>query len=155
MRTMRIKDSANEVLRSLAVAALVLGLVGCAHPGPVPLFPEMTAEEFQAMTERAFQMERQADLVIDFETPNELRLLLKEQSDAVSTTEQGLAVAIAKANSKKDLAVVTLGKRVRYQYDEPELGKKVDEIEGVLKAQGFKKIVFQLASASGRPIYRE
>lgn len=115
----------------------------------------MTEEEFQAMTERAFQMARQADLVIDFHWLSEISLRAKEQSDAILTTEQGLVAAIAKANPNKELVVVVLGKLMRYQYDEPELGKKVDEIEAVLKAQGFKKVVFQLASASGRPIYRE
>ena len=145
----------TTVPKLLSVAALVLCLVGCAHPGPVVLYPEMTEEEFQAMTERAFQMARQADLVIYFERSDRIRLWMSGQQDLIPTTEQGLAAAIAKANPKKELAVVILGKPIRFYYNEPELGKKVDEIEAVLQAQGFKKIVFQLASGSGRPIYRE
>jgi hypothetical protein len=44
---------------------------------------------------------------------------------------------------------------VRHPFDDSRLREKVDEIEAVVKAQGFKRVVLQLASAGGRPIYRE
>ena len=145
----------TTVPKLLSVAALVLCLVGCVHPGPVVLYREMTLEESQAETKRASQMEDQADLVIDFERPDELSLRTKGQADSIATTERGLAEAIAAVNPQKDLAVVILRKPIRFRYEEPELAKKADEIQAVAQAQGFKRVVFQFSSASGRFFYRE
>ena len=100
-------------------------------------------------------MEREADLVIDFERPDQIRLRTSGHADSTSTTEQDLAAAIATVNPKKGLAVVILGKPMRHQFDEPELGMKVVEIQAALQAQGFKRIVFLIAAASGQFFYRE
>jgi len=109
----------------------------------------------RAESDRAFLVEREADLIIDFERPDRIRVWTSEWADSTSTTEQDMAAALAIANPKKDLAVVILGKPMRHQFHEPELGMKVDEIQATVRAQGFKKIVFLIAAASGRFFYRE
>ena len=143
------------VLQPLSVAVLLAGLVGCTHPRPVAAKRVWTPEKIRAESDRAFLVEREADLVIDFERPDRIRLWTSEKADSTSTIEQDMAAAIATANPKKDLAVVILGKPMRHQFDEPELGMKVDEIQAAVQAQGFKRIVYLIAAASGQFFYRE
>lgn len=100
-------------------------------------------------------MERRADVVIDYEWLDRIRLSTPGQTALISATDDTLAAAIAGATPKRELAVVIIGKPVRYAFQEPRLREKVDAIEAVVKAQGFTRVVFQLASATGRPIYRE
>ena len=145
----------TTVLQPLSVAVLLAGLVGCTHPRPIAAKRVWTPEEIRAESDRAFLVEREADLVIDFERPDQIRLRTSGHADSTSTTEQDLAAAIATVNPKKGLAVVILGKPMRHQFDEPELGMKVVEIQAALQAQGFKRIVFLIAAASGQSFYRE
>ena len=54
---------------------------------------------------------------------------------------------------KRELAVVIIGKPVRHEFPEPRLRAKVESMELILRAQGFARVVFQLATATGRSIY--
>jgi hypothetical protein len=138
-----------------ASAAFCLGLTGCAHCPDVTKSNQQSYERMQAETERAFELERSADLVIDYERPDGIRLWTPPQSAYISANDETLAAAISNTTAKRGLAVVIIGKPVRHAFPEPQLRSKVDAIESVVRAQGFARIVFQLASASGRPIYRE
>ena len=46
-----------------------------------------------------------------------------------------------------------IGKPVRHEFPEPRLRAKVESMELILRAQGFARVVFQLATATGRSIY--
>ena len=109
----------------------------------------------QAETERAFELERRADLVIDYERSDSIRLWTPGQTAHISATDQTRATTIAGATSRRELAVVIIGKAMRYEFPEPQLRAKVDLIGSVVRAQGFARVVFQLASSTGRPIYCE
>jgi hypothetical protein len=111
-------------------------------------------------TDRAFEQERQADLVIDYESSDRIWLTLPAEirRNEGECADETLAQEIAGlALKKRALAVVVIGKPVRYQFAGKDelLRAKVDAIEAVVKGQGFKRVIFQLASATGRPIYRE
>lgn len=140
---------------AIALVAFCLGLTGCAHRPDVASSNQQSYERMQAETERALELERSADLVIDYERPDGIRLWTPPESTYIGANEETLVAAISSTPAKRGLAVVIIGKPVRYAFPEPQLGSKVDAIESVVRAQGFARIVFQLASASGRPIYRE
>lgn len=109
----------------------------------------------QAETERAFELERRADVIIDYEWLDRIRLWTPGQAAFLSATDDTLAVAIGRVTSKRELAVVIIGKPIRHGFPEPRLCTKVDAIEAVVKGLGFTRVVFHLAAAEGRPIYRE
>lgn len=136
-------------------AAFCLALTGCARRPDVGTSNQQSYERVQGETKRALELERRADLVIDYERPDRIRLWTPPQTTYISATDETLAAAISSATTKRELAVVIIGKPVRYAFPEPQLRGKVDAIESAVRAQGFARIVFQLASASGRPIYRE
>ncbi len=46
-----------------------------------------------------------------------------------------------------------IGKPVRHEFPEPRLRAKVESMELILIEQGFARVVFQLATATGRSIY--
>jgi hypothetical protein len=48
---------------------------------------------------------------------------------------------------------VIIGKPVRHEFPEPRLRAKVESMELILIEQGFARVVFQLATATGRSIY--
>ncbi len=140
---------------ALLFTAFLLALSGCAHRPDTGTSSQQSFEQMQAETARAFELERRADVVIDYERSDSIWLWIPGQIEHVSATDQTLAAAIASATSKRELAVVIIGKPVRYEFPEPQLRAKVDAIETIVRAQGFTRVVFQLASATGRPIYRE
>ena len=140
---------------TLFFTVLILALGGCAHCSNTGTSNQQSFEQMQAETERAFELERRADVVIDYQGSGDIRLWIPGQTACIRATDQTLAPAIASATSKRELAVVIIGKPVRYAFPEPQLRVKADAIEAIVKAQGFTRVVFQLASATGRPIYRE
>lgn len=139
---------------TLLFTVLFLALNGCSHRPDPGTSSQQSFERMQAETERAFELERCADVVIDYESSDNIRLWIPGQTAQNSATDQTLAVAIASATVKRELAVVIIGKPVRYEFPEPQLRAKVDAIEAVVSAQGFTRVVIQLASATGRSIYR-
>jgi hypothetical protein len=111
-------------------------------------------EQEYTETERAFAMEREADVVINYELPKDIRIRTAGRQLAIMTTHNELGAAIAGATDKREFVVIIMGKRVRL-LSGARFRSEVDEIEKILRAQGFKRMVFQLAAAMGRPIYRE
>jgi hypothetical protein len=94
------------------------------------------------------------DRVIDYERPDSIRLWTPGQTARITATDQTLATAIASATSpKRELAVVIIGKPVCHEFPEPRLRAKVESMELILIEQGCARVVFQLATATGRSIY--
>lgn len=137
--------------------AVILALspisAGCAHRSVGLASNQTSFKKMRAETKQAFEQERLADVVIHFEHPDEIRIWTPHQSTNISTIEPALAAAIPTMTSERSLAVVIIGKSVRQAYPEIQFENKLDEIQAVLMAHGFERIVFQLSSASGRVIY--
>lgn len=93
------------------------------------------------------------DRVIDCERPDGIRLGTPGQTARITATDQTLATAIAIVTPKRELAVVIIGKPVRHEFPEPRLRAKVESMELILREQGCARVVFQLATATGRSIY--
>ncbi len=64
-----------------------------------------------------------------------------------------LATAIASVTPKPELVVVIFGRPLCHEFPEPWLRAKVESMEVILRAQGFARVVFQLATATGRSIH--
>jgi hypothetical protein len=121
----------------LALALLCLAVVGCACRSANTAsnsdeYDEMRVRAFEMG--RAFEMEHQASLVIDYERPDGILLRIPGQTELITTSDEDLADAIRRATPKRDYAVVIIGKPVRYEFPEPHLKVKVDQIEAVLKS---------------------
>ena len=63
------------------------------------------------------------------------------------------ATAIASVTPKPELVVVIFGRPLCHEFPEPWLRAKVESMEVILRAQGFARVVFQLATATGRSIH--
>jgi hypothetical protein len=140
---------------TFVLAAFSLAWSGCSHRPNTAAFSQQSFELMRAETERAFELERRADVVVDYERSDGIRVWTPGQTAHISATDHTLATAIASATPNRELAVIIIGTPVRYEFPEPQLRTKVDSIEAVVRAQGFTRVVFQLASATGRPMYRE
>lgn len=145
----------GDMTRIALITLLCLALNGYAQRSVSVASNQQSVEEMEAETQRAFELERRADLVIDYERLDRIRLRTSARTEPISATDETLAAAIASISSKRELAVIIIGKPVQYEFPDPQLRKKVDSIEAVVRARGFTRIVFQLASAEGRSIYRE
>ena len=128
---------------------------GCAHRSDTITSNQRAYEKMEAETERAIELERRADVVVDYEGADRIRLWTPGQAAYISATDETLAAALAGATLKRELALVIIGPPVRHAFSEQQLRTKVDSIEAILKGQGFSRVVFHLASAFGRTIYRE
>jgi len=111
-------------------------------------------EKRNAEMERAFQIMNSADVVVEYESPSRIFLRPHGGKNSACVAHDQMSTTIAGATDKREMAVVIMGKPMRMHSDET-FRKEVDEIERLIKAQGFKRVVFMLASAFGMPIYRE
>ncbi len=103
-------------------------------------------EDFAAVTERAFEQERQADLVVFIHTPTDIDVRARDRHVRL-TFEEFVARADGLTRERR-LAVLIRGKR--------DAGPDVDEgVERALRRAGFAKVVVQQAHSRGRPILRE
>jgi hypothetical protein len=131
---------------------------GCAHRSASVTSRHQSLDEMLVESDRAFGLEIRADVVIDYERPDDIRVRSFARSGGfISATDETLAAAIARITNKRQFAVVIIGKSVCHDFSEPQLCAKVDSIEAVVRALGFTRVVFQLASATSRPfpVYRE
>jgi len=149
-RRLSVGDMTRIASITLLLAALSLSSSGCAHRPNTDTSSSQSFEQMRAETERAFELERRADVVIDYERSDCIRLWTPGQTAHISATDKTLATAIASATSKRELALVIIGKPVRHEFPEPELRAKVDKIEALIRAQGFSRVAFQLASAGAQ-----
>jgi hypothetical protein len=139
----------------LVSAAFCVALTGCAHSTEAKVPNQQMEEEVRAEMARSFELERRADMVIYYERSDRIELWANPRTTEIRATDETLSTAVSGVTTNRDLVVVILGKLARYELSEAELRAKVDAIEAVLKAQGFKRVVFQLTSASRRSVYRE
>lgn len=106
-------------------------------------------------TDRAFQQEKEADLVVGIGIH---RIWVSRPGKPTETalSEEYLVAALPFLDlKKKDLVVVVFDKTMIGDYYGFRLKDVMDQLEKAFLENGFKKIVFQRFSAMGRPILRE
>lgn len=111
-------------------------------------------EKMQAATLRARNLDWAADLLITWESRDDYSLDGKSGTRRAATDDT-LGATASSATEGRDLAVVDIGKLVRYEFKEPRLREEANRIEAVLRAQGFKRVEFHLLSAFGHFPYRK
>lgn len=106
-------------------------------------------------TDRAFQLEKDADLVVGL---GRHRIWVSRPGKPTETalSEEYLVAALPFLDlKKKDLVVVVFDKTMIGDYYGFRLKDVMDELEKAFLEHGFKKIVFEQGTATGRPILRE
>lgn len=116
---------------------------------------ENAFEKMMEETARCFELANHADIEIFFRDANHLRFSKPGHRNSVTVTEKTLIASVVNMTFKRELAVVILGKHVQYASPEPQLSKKADELEALLRAQGFQRVVFHKNTAFGQFTYRE
>jgi hypothetical protein len=150
----RLGDKTRVASISILLTALWLASSGCTHRSNTATSSHQSLDPLRTETVCAFELERRADRVIDYERPDSNRLWTPGQTARITATDRALATAIASVTPpKRELAVVIIGKPVRHEFPEPRLRAKVESMELILIEQGFARAVFQLATATGRSIY--
>ena len=131
-------------------------LTGCAHrDNPVvgKAYPSPEAQDRE--TERAMAQLREADVAVGYESDSRLFLTVPPDfGHQVMVSLDGLEVAVAQGTTNRQLAVVTMEPSMR-MLPKAEFDAKADGIEKRLRDIGFRRVVFHLGSATGRPVYRE
>ena len=135
---------------------LALILTGCAHrevPVVSKVYPSQEAKDLE--TERAMKQLREADVAIDYHGAGDHYVTAPPNFGYhVKVSLPELARAVSQATTNRQLAVVTMDSAMRL-HAQTEFDARVDEVGKMLRGLGFQKVVFHLASATGRPIYRE
>ena len=136
--------------------SLALVLTGCAHTEPPVVSKEYPSAEAQELeTERAMTQLREADVAIDYQSDERLFLTVPPDfGHQIIVSLAGLEKAVSHCTTNRQLAVVTMNPPMR-MLPKTEFDARVDELEGMLKNIGFRRVMFHLGSATGRPIYRE
>ena len=105
---------------------------------------------FEAETKRAFEQERQADVVVFYDTDKEIHLERPKRKE-VYGSEAALLAYFTERKEPKKLLVVILSKR--HEYSDPK--QTLDGFWKACKKTGFEQVVIQQAAAFGRPILHE
>jgi len=109
----------------------------------------------EAETERAFRLEEEADLVIDYMADGQVWLHPDgAERDSSSFPAAELERRLTAVQTPRTLCVIIMSKKIQL-LPQPAFKEKVDQLEDVLKRQGWSRVVVQLGRATGRPIYRE
>lgn len=108
----------------------------------------------------AFQQQKEADLVIGFNTWKSIGILKPAVPGSHTirySSKEEFAKVLADLRIQKRLVVVVIDKRV--DPDGVPLELRMDDVEAVMRRAGFKRIVFQLAlgdvDPEGLPILRD
>ena len=131
-------------------------LTGCAHREYAVVgkeYPSLEAKDRD--TERAMAQLREADVAVGYESDRRLSLTVPPDfGHQAMVSLGGLEAAVAHGTTNRHLAVVTMEPSMR-MLPKAEFDARADKIEKMLKNIGFRRVVFHLGSATGRPIYRE
>jgi hypothetical protein len=111
---------------------------------------QRSATETEAANERAFEEERNADVVVLYDTAGELRLERPERREPF-TTEADLLAFLTDRKERKHLLVVILGKR--HEFTNPK--QTLEGFWKMCKNTGFDRVVIQQGTAFGRLILHE
>lgn len=133
-----------------------LFLVGCllaftpAFAAELSLSLQPTVPDREAETKRAFALEREADVVVFYDTAKELRLERPAQKQPF-VSEAALLARLTERKEPKRLLVVILSKR--HEWSDPK--QTLFGFWQACKQTGFERVVIQQSLAFGRPILQE
>lgn len=131
-------------------------LVGCllafrpAFAAELSLSLQPTVSDPEAETKRAFALEREADVVVFYDTAKELRLERPAQKQPF-VSEGALLARLTERKEPKRLLVVILSKR--HEWSDPK--QTLHGFWQACKKTGFERVVIQQSLAFGRPILQE
>jgi|GEM_PF-4515709 len=117
-----------------------------------PLQERIRSTLFPTAMERAFELERRADLVAWYHTDGRIRI------DSVSRQEIELEGSPAELSGffdqqqKKALVVIIVAKNV---WDDAELASHLAYLNHYFTSRGYRRVVIQQARAYGRPTHSD
>ena len=146
----------NKTLTIMALAVVLVSLFSAEARSRGLFFPE---DNYDLLSNReiwtAFGFESQADLSIFYHDEKSIALMHIEKhgfNEPVSFTEKTLQQFLHTTSLKRDLVVIVMGK---WYWEAPAATDVINRVESMFQRERFTHIVFQLASSSARPIYRE
>ncbi|MBI4749077.1 MAG: hypothetical protein HY774_11350 [Acidobacteria bacterium] len=160
---MRFSHQARKFLAGMILVGMcgwstvpALSQTNSAKPQKIKKKKAVSPDEYSdSETDRAFQLEKDADLVVGLEG-HWIWVIQPGKPPKKAMNEEYLIAALPFLDlKKKDLVVVVFGKLFNGQYLRVERGDVMDQLEKAFLENGFKKIVFQQGTATGRPILRE
>jgi hypothetical protein len=123
---------------------------GCASHSASGESSEQLGRERATESERAFDQERQADVVVFYDTASVL-VVTRPAPERHFVSEASLLAHLTERKASKRLLVVILSKR--HEWSEPR--QTLEGFWEVCKRTGFKNVIIQQSRAWGRPILRE
>ena len=148
-----MKDrAANHALRAHAenMNRKIMLLLGSLLAVSAAWAAEPSAPTHDAEYERAYAQEREADVVVFYDTGKELDLQRPERKQPFGS-EAALLAFLAERKEPKRLLVVVLSKR--HDFSDPK--QTLEGFWQACKKTGFQRVVIQQGRAFGRPILRE
>ena len=136
--------------KTLLLLGCLLAFISPAFAAELSLSLKPSVPQREAETERAFAQEREADVVVFYDTAKELQLQRPEQKHPF-TSEAALLAHLSQRKERKQLLVVILSKR--HEFSDPK--QTLDGFWQACKKAGFERVIIQQAHSSSRPILRE
>jgi hypothetical protein len=135
---------------SFLLALLATALCGCTHHADPGTTSEQSVEQIRSETERAFAQEREADVVVFYDTAREL-IVQRPEPEQRFASEDILLTHLTKRPAPKRLLVVILSKR--HEWSDPK--QTLDGFWQACRRTGFERVIIQQAAGDSRPILHE
>jgi hypothetical protein len=136
--------------KPLLLLGCLLAFIAPALAAELSLSLQPSVPDREAETERAFAQEREADVMVFYDTAKELQLQRPEQKQ-LFTSETALLAHLSQRKERKQLLVVILSKR--HEFSDPN--QTLDGFWQACKKAGFERVIIQQAHSSSRPSLRE
>jgi hypothetical protein len=135
---------------SFLFALLATALCGCTHHADSGTTSHQSVEQRRSETERAFAQEREADVVVLYDTARELTVQRPEPEQRFAS-EDALLTHLTERQATKRLLVVILSKR--HEWSNPK--QTLDGFWQACRRTGFERVIIQQGAGFGRPILHE
>jgi hypothetical protein len=135
---------------SFLSALLATAFCGCTPHADSETTSQQSVEQIRSETERAFAQEREADVVVFYDTARELAVQRPEPEQRFAS-EDALLTHLAERQATKRLLVVILSKR--HEWSDPK--QTLDGFWQVCKRAGFERVIIQQAAGGSRSILHE
>jgi hypothetical protein len=135
---------------SLLTLLFVTVLAGCTNRNAPVGTSQQSEEQMRAETERAFAQEREADVVVFYDTARDLTVQRPEPEQRFAS-EDALLTHLTERQAPKRLLVVILSKR--HEWSDPK--QTLDGFWQACRRTGFERVIIQQGAGFGRPILHE
>jgi hypothetical protein len=123
---------------------------------PPPLAHRLRSKLFPTATDRAFRLEREADIVIYYSSDGLIRIDNGPTQSPVDVPDElrppSQWVGLFDSQPKKSMVVVVIAKNV---WKDEELGRQLSFLNRYFTDRGYRRIVIQQARAAGRPTHSD